>query len=216
MLFKIRKKYLPLLFIAATRSECQVILDKENQPLIKNEYGLTIFQLAEQVLLLKTGIGFKINEKNFNKYLDNLKPALAINFGICGALKDEIKIFDNYLIDKVYKLNATELDLRTQFHKRIINSDKMNLGSLLTVNQPVLNVIKRQELSQRTGYQLLDMEGYKVAQVMVGHHIPLWIIKQVTDFADEDTVDWIGTNKPKWQKILKKGIWDLIEMLDIV
>jgi nucleoside phosphorylase len=215
MIFKIKTKPLPLLLLAATRQECRVVLDQGNQQIIKNKFGLTLFQVSKNILLLKIGVGFKINRKKFSKLLDNLKPALAINFGICGALQDEIKIFDNYLIDKVYQVNAPEIDIRTQIHRRVVNSDKIKQGSLLTVNQPVLNVIKRKELSQKTGCQLVDMEGYKVTQAMVGNSIPLWIIKQVTDSADEGTKDRIRINRPKWQKNLQMGIYNLIQMLDI-
>jgi hypothetical protein len=50
---------------------------------------------------------------------------------------------------------------------------------------------------------------------MVGNSIPLWIIKQVTDSADEGTKDRIRINRPKWQKNLQMGIYNLIQMLDI-
>ena len=215
MLFKIKNKYLPLLLIAATRQECQVILDRENQQLKENEFGLTIFQLTEQVLLLKTGIGFKINKKAFYQFLNKLRPALAINFGICGALQDEIKIYENYLIAKVCQVNAPEIDLRAQIYKRIINPNQIKFGSLLTVNQPVLNVIKRKELFQKTGCQLIDMEGYKVTLALVNHAIPLCIIKQVTDHAKEGAQNLIHMNRSIWQKKMQKGIHNLIQMLNI-
>jgi len=58
---------------------------------------------------------------------------------------------------------------------------------LLTVNQPVTDETRRENLLHRFQADLVDMEGFHLARVCRSYSLPFYAVKAVSDFADKDS-----------------------------
>lgn len=207
-----REKYLPLLFVSATKAEAKSLLSlfkKEESKYCHDKY---LIQLEnKKVYLIITGIGFLIGTNIFAQYLNEIKPKLVINFGICGTLNSATSLNQNLLIEVTAISPDKEINLRKNYTKYYLFQIKnLPKSSLLTVVNPVLNGITRDHLFQKTGYQLVDMEGYFIADVCNKNNIPLWMLKHNTDFADKNANNFVRDYQAHWQELLAEGLFNLL------
>ena len=94
-----------------------------------------------------------------------------INAGVCGALHDGLER------GKVYRISSVNTDGAS----RCIAVEKEGMR-LVSVEKPVFEPERKESLSECA--DLVDMEGYAVAQVCAEHGVPCVMIKGITDFGD--------------------------------
>jgi nucleoside phosphorylase len=211
----IKKKFLPLLFTTAFRSEAEVIFRIHPFQLIDRVKNFQLFQhKPEPVFMLITGVGHHLKLSSLERWLKDTAPALLINFGICGGLDTTLPLFQNYLVNRVYHLGEPEISLELHYpelFKKLLNY--FPAYCLLTSEHPVLQEPLRKQLHQRTTCQLLDMEGYKLAKTAINYSLPIILLKQLTDYCDKGTVRNFRENQSTWQNNLRKGLTELLEVL---
>ena len=95
-----------------------------------------------------------------------------INAGVCGALNDALERGSVHRVSMIISEELDRIDLK---------DDGLRL---ISVEKPVFESERRRRLSEQA--DLVDMEGYAVAQVCQEHHVPCTLIKGVTDFGDSD------------------------------
>ncbi len=198
----IAEKYLPILFITALPFESKIILNHHNTNFKPKK--LTTYQLEESIYLIEVPVGFKSDLSILNRHIlqirlgeEKLSPKLLINFGICGALDSTIPIGLPFHIKKVYHFNKKLLEVNLP---EIVNL--FQPASLLTVDEPVLEAKRRNDIYSRTGCQLVDMEAFNIARFCREQNLPLCIVKVSSDLADEDSLKVIKANRSKLKKAL--------------
>lgn len=169
--------------IAALKAELRPLLDRndirEKAPLGK---GTLIRSTAYD--LLRTGVGRNKVLSVYTAYLEAFRPAVVINLGLAGALSRQHKIGEIYIIERYGygKSMLMETDLKTLF------GWGRRFGGLLTVDAPVLDRKRREELFDTTGLSMVDMEGYHFAALSRRYGIPFFSIKIISDRADRKAV----------------------------
>jgi len=211
----INKKFLPLLFTTAFPSEAEVIFRNKPFQLIGQIKKSRLFQRkSEPVFLLITGVGHQLESSSLEPWLKHIAPALLINFGICGGLDTTLPLFQNYLVSRVQHLEEQEISLELLYPElleKLLNH--FPACCLLTSEHPVLQEPLRKQLHQQTSCQLLDMEGYKLVKTAIDHSLPIILLKQLTDYCNEDTVRIFRENQSIWQNSLEKGLIQLLNVL---
>jgi nucleoside phosphorylase len=210
------RRVYPLLLISALRYESDVIL--RQYPYSEKQLlpGFSIFQLRnKKIFLLEIGSGKRLNMSKLKSAITQLNPGFIINFGICGALHQRMGMYQNYQVNSVRYNQESELNLTPD--QKILNAlshPKKNFPAarLLTVKEPVLDIEKREELRRKSRCDLVDMEAYFIAKIARDMLIPVFILKQVTDYAEEGAMQQIRQNLNKWQESLSQGLMGLLDI----
>lgn len=212
---KISSKNLPLIFVTAMRFESRALLDVFNFKIILKQGRLRLYQLRNfQVFILQVGMGVRAGEEEIKEQIRSLKPALLINYGICGALDPALNSMEMFIIDKVCAAGEPSILINEQIPKDLISISKaFPNSSLLTVNKSVLNVKKRQNIFHESGCALTDMEAYYIAGSARELSITLIILKLISDQADENTAIHITKNLQQLKRTLRESLIRLINLL---
>lgn len=155
--------------------------------------------LPEGADLLVTGIGtlpaaITLTEELCVRRAEGRLPERIINIGTCGALREEIPN-GVYEIDHVHKHDFNvemTSDIAFDALPREITPDTTGLfptGQLATGDTFVEDAATRDRIAQVAG--LVDMEGYALAAVAHRFGVPITLLKQISDRADEETA-------PEW------------------
>ncbi len=172
-----------LTLLAALKAELRPLLDcneiREKAPL---GTGTLIRSTAYD--FLRTSVGRNKALSVYTAYLEAFRPAVVINLGLAGALSRQHKIGEIHIIERYgYKENMlVETDLKTLF------GGDMRFGGLLTVDAPVLDRKRREELFDATGLSMVDMEAYHFAALSRRYGIPFFSFKIISDRADRKAV----------------------------
>jgi nucleoside phosphorylase len=199
------------------RQESSVILNHFFSDIEKRiSHGYTLFQFKDRnVYLLEIGFVNITDLPNLESAISQINPGLIINFGICGALHRRVTLNQNYMAKSVHYNNAEDIIL-SQDLDMLKSLSKSNwtvpIASLLTVKDPVLDSRHREELWQSTHCELVDMEAYYIALNAQRLGIPVAILKQVTDYADERAKQQIKGIKKRWQESLYQGLTEIVEL----
>lgn len=191
----LQKLYNPILIITALLFESRAILNHHKINIKPKK--LTTYQLSDSIYLIEVPIGFKFDPSILNHEVEKISPELLINFGICGSLKSSIPICSAFHIQTVCRLNEKFSEIRLPIIESVFQS-----ASLLTVDEPVLEMKQRDKLYSKTGCQLVDMEAYHIARFCEEQNMPLLIVKVSSDFADEDSLNVIKVNRAKLKQSL--------------
>ncbi len=207
---------IPLLFITALHQEAIPLFERIAMTRIKKDSGFTLFRRdAFPVFLLETGPGPLHTHTRLTTIFKDLSPLLVINFGICGALDDNIPLYKAYSIKSVQILGSTE-KLVTELPRIIPRSllDRFPPRNLLTVHRPVLNKAERETLLKTTDCHLVDMESYSILKAAAAYSIPCLLLKLVSDHADKNSLSRVKTNKKHWQKHIGHMLDFLLQLLE--
>lgn len=169
---------------------------------------LTTYQIRESIYLIEVPIGFNLEPSILNREVGKISPKLLINFGICGALDGSIPIGSPFRIQKLYHLQGKLFEFRVPTINTVFQS-----SSLLTVNDPVLDAKRRDELRSKTNCRLVDMEAFHIARFFQKLNIPLLIVKIASDFADENALNVIKANRTELKRSLTNAYEELITAL---
>jgi nucleoside phosphorylase len=205
-----------MLLISAMPQESSIILNQFSYHQEQIPQGYTLFRIKERkIYLLEIGFGNKADLTTLESTIISVNPAVIINFGICGALHSGIKLNQNYLAKSVNYNGAKEiilshdLDLLKSLPKSRL---ALPVARLITVKEPVLDSQSREELRQNTHCELVDMEAYYIALCARRLGIPVIILKQVTDHANEKAKEQIRRDKNRWQETLYRGLRDVLQL----
>lgn len=159
-----------------------------------------IARLPQDASVLVTGIGtvpaaLAVMEILASARAEGDLPARVVNVGTAGALKDGL--------DGVYEIGAVtkhdfNLDVISDISRYLLpdaieleTSGKLEVKNLATGDMFVSDTATRDRLAQN--WDLCDMEGYAVAAAASRLDVPVTLLKQVSDPANETSVgQWAG------------------------
>ncbi len=210
----IAPSYSPILFVTALRQESQTLIQNLPTETVFHENKSTIYKLDDKpAYLLELGIGIPRNFEILLQHVKKIQAKLMINFGICGALEQNIDLFQVFFIERVCQTEKPEILLaeeRNSFNKITGRYPK---SSLVTVEKPVVNPEQREKLLRISNSRLVDMEAYSLAEFAKKQQIPIIIIKVVSDYANEKSLEFTKQQKAIWQKKLRTALLDLLKNL---
>lgn len=200
--------FLPLLLVTALPFESEVVLRNTAYYQIFHRGKTRLLGLAgRKIYLLETGMGNRLENKEIIRQIIGVQPALLINYGICGSLDPGLKIKSVFRIERVCCESGQTVQLS---FPRVFSAPSdtayFPIASLLTVEEPVLHESRRSQLFRNSGYPLVDMEGYFIAKLAESYSLPLVMIKVISDFANEKTVETVRRNKSAYQKVLRETL----------
>jgi len=153
--------------------------------------------------ILVTGAG-KVNAAIATaSVLSSYSPSQVVNLGTAGALVDDL--FGIHVIGTVtqHDLNDQALFALTGMHFGSPITLKDAGPVLTTGDQFISDEQTRQKLASHA--QLVDMEGYAIAAAAIAAQIPVMLVKQVSDSADDsasrswrETVDYCAEQLGAW------------------
>ncbi|QGU05662.1 nucleosidase [Corynebacterium comes] len=117
-------------------------------------------------------------------------PSRVINIGTAGALRDD-HAFGVFEIDRVHKHDFQSAEIPGVTGEALPiafepeTSGHFPTAQLATGDTFVEDSATRERLAQEAG--LVDMEGYAVAAVAHRFGVPVTLLKQISDNADEET-----------------------------
>ena len=132
------------------------------------------------VVVAVSGMGMAAARVATESLIQKQGCRLIINAGVCGALKDSLPRGAVYHVSSVANEAADEIDIQEEGLR------------LISVDEPVFETERKQRLAGQG--DLVDMEGYAVAQVCHAHQVPCRLIKGVTDFGDHHGKEDIQTH----------------------
>jgi predicted HTH domain antitoxin len=161
------------LLVFAHRGEAKSFLSRLD--LKENKIGpITIFS-NESTSVLICGQGLKNADKALFETLEVLKDInLIINLGICGSLKDSIKL------NNVYKVK-TSLNFKDDKILSLVDKgvDCISTSKIINSSEGKLKLSKQADI--------VDMELYAIASISNKRNIPFHSYKLAADPANEDT-----------------------------
>lgn len=203
------KKNSPTLILTALRFESRIIFENFKTRLLRSKDNLKLYQIEDRdIFLLETGMGIRISEESFARCLKRIQPALLFNFGIAGALSPELSLLSTVRVNTVCSPDRPALKSGLREKQPILNA--IPEASLLTVDEPVLTASEREQLLEKYGCDLVDMETYHLARIAKTRKIPLISVKIVSDYANENTLDCVRNLKTDLQTELKIFVLPLI------
>lgn len=153
--------------------------------------------LPDEANVLITGIGTLPAALAVTEALARAErlPERVVNIGTCGALRDGLDgVFE---IDRVTK-HDFHLEVLSDIRRYLLpefleleTSGRFPVQGLATGDMFVSDSATRERLAQASG--LCDMEGYAVAAACQRFGVPVTLLKQVSDPANETSVgQWAG------------------------
>jgi nucleoside phosphorylase len=201
ILHELKSENLPLLFITAYYQEARPLLDRFPGIKMKTDSPFRLYQHADFPLhLLQTGPALADKTDWLSDIISELRPSLIINLGICGALDDQIPLYQAFSTGTVY-LSGSDKPLAVHPPQTLPHNftNKFPQAKLLTVFRPVLKNEEKGNLRKSSGCQLVDMEGYFIVRTAQQLSIPCIVLKLVSDHANADASNLVKSNKEQWQ-----------------
>ncbi len=148
------------------------------------------FYKSRRVVLVQTGVGLDRALRAARLTLSLFPVDLFISVGYACGLKDEIKIGDLVVGEKVIQLDQDmEKTFAADSHLLFLAdqvADRVFKGSILTVGRIIENPEEKKALAKSTGAIVLDMESAAVAQVAAAARVPCLFLRAVSDLVSED------------------------------
>ncbi|UCF64972.1 MAG: hypothetical protein JSW33_03825 [bacterium] len=204
-----------LLLISAFRQESSIILDDYSYQHTKSLQKFHLFQLQDYpIYLLELGKISIIDPDSLETIIHQIGPDFMVNFGICGGLTDRVKLHQNYLITRVKHPDTEEITLsQPAVFQKTDSTTILQTAELFSAKEPILDKKKRNDLRKSSACDLVDMEGYLIAHIAQKLDIPLIILKQVSDFADQHAKKLIKNHVRIWQNGLKQGLYEILTLI---
>jgi nucleoside phosphorylase len=170
-----------LLFAWATLDEAQVFLQTHNaKPLDQFAFS---HEGGKSVII---GMGKAAIEKRLLPHLD--KKTHLVNVGLAGALKKNLGSGHLFEIGSVCHQNST------------CECGPKGL-KLVTVTKPLY-----ERKNYESQFDLVDMEGFFLAQFAIKYRIPYTLLKMVSDYCDEYSHETILSHLPQFSLAISDAI----------
>ena len=183
-----------------------------------------------KIILSKSGVG-KVNSATTTQFIiDKYKPIYIINIGISGGLSPDLKSGDTIIAEKMvqhdfdvtafgnpkgYMDNGIEPDKPTIYHsdKLLISKfrkyNSLKLGTIATGDIFVADTKLKHSIKKEFGADAIDMESASIAQTAERNHIPVIVLRTISDGVNETTNDY----KKNKQSIAKPPAITVIDIL---
>lgn len=159
----------------------------------------------------------KLTFHNFRKsplILENSRD-LILNMGFAGALDQNLALGQVVLIKQVIDaqtnqkviIDSTAHQLAAEF----ATNESLPKVRLLTSKEPVTDSVLRDELRQKTGADIVDMEGFSLFEIARQGGIPIVSFKVISDNADNDAWQMVKQNTDKWSEALGQTVFEFIK-----
>ncbi len=132
-----------------------------------------------------SGIGQKRARHTTRKMCQNANdfcPERLISLGFCGGTQDNL-VIGQLIIANRLSYNGQEIELENRYLTEAMGSLKESLyrvGKFQTFNRPIFS--KNKILKDTVA---IDMESFAIAQTARNHHIPITVIKVVSDIVPD-------------------------------
>jgi len=153
------------------------------------------------IVLTCSGIG-KVKSAAHTQYLiDHFQVECIFLIGVAGAINPDLQIGDiiisdraieyDYWQDHWYQADPRLIEAAVNAGKRLGLAEKVLVGSVLTGDQPCVDMGKKSQLRQHYSGDCVEMEGAAVAHVCWMNAVPFVIIRAISDLANEKAIDAI-------------------------
>lgn len=155
-----------------------------------------------KLFLCLSGIG-KVNASITTEYLiEHYHVDLIINSGCCGSLLEKIKVLDTVIIRYATYHDFTPLRIMQEcvpdqgkiqadskliaFAENICKKQNISywIGGIASGDCFVTDSKVRDRIFEETGCIAVDMESASIAHTAKKNHIPFFILRTISDFAD--------------------------------
>lgn len=182
--------FFPLLLLTAIPFETKAVRTVGRWRQISAPYPLFARE-GKPVFLLEVGLGMQLRPADLRGVIQRSAARTVVNIGLCGALDPEVAPGSFYRVNRVV---MPEKPVRMVAVSSHIHSRNLPVHSLLTVSEPVLSREQREMLFRRYRCGLVDMEAYRLAEALRNEPVSLYILKLVSDRADESALQFIQNN----------------------
>ncbi|MCK4827296.1 5'-methylthioadenosine/S-adenosylhomocysteine nucleosidase [bacterium] len=153
------------------------------------------------IVLTCSGIG-KVKAAAHTQYLiDHFQIECIFLIGVAGAINPDLQIGDiiisdraiehDYWQDHWYQADRRLIEAAVNAGKRLRLTGRVLVGSVLTGDQPCIDMGKKSQLRQHYSGDCVEMEGAAVAHVCWMNAVPFVIIRAISDLANEKAIDAI-------------------------
>ena len=156
-----------------------------------------VHQLNDNLIkVVISGIGQKraaIKTKSLCEKQEKFSPDYLINFGFCGATKDELTTGDLIFANRL-RYNNQEIQLQNIYidkAKDVFQGTKYHIGKIQTFDLPVFS---RRRVCEDT--LAVDMESFVIGETCMKYQIPIIVIKVVSDIVPKKV-----SLKSLWQQV---------------
>lgn len=185
---------------------------------------------GKDVVVVRSGIG-KVNAAVCTQILiDDFGADHIINTGLAGSLKPEVKLGNmvissdavhhdvdavgfGYALGQVPRMKTVEfvadeamIECAKKACENIISKNNVHVGRIVSGDQFISDVSKKEEIISNFGGYCTEMEGASIAQVAYINAVPFVILRAISDNADESSID----QEPEFEK---NGLNDSAEVI---
>jgi len=135
-------------------------------------------------LVVISGMGKAKAARATEFLLDAHKPSAVLNVGLCGALSRDLPRGAQLRIASAVDGDSILAGRPAQAEpcSPAVSCGLPRVGNLASVDEPVFDDRRRAALAEYA--DVVDMEGWAIAHVCRGRHVPVHLLKAVSDFAD--------------------------------
>lgn len=139
---------------------------------------------------------------------------VIINYGVVGALKDDIKTLHTCIVEKtvhydydISEIDKVEVGRHLEYESIYIHSSEklIELARKVKPDLPLLTLAsgdkfigspdKKRELGDRFGADICDMEGAGIALIANRANVPYLMIKTISDSLEGEATEYMNTFK---------------------
>ncbi|MEI7900146.1 MAG: UbiA-like polyprenyltransferase [bacterium] len=163
----------------ATAEEARPLLDRGHAERI-SEVPFVVYRFSGHARVMISGMGMASAREACRALVERHAVREVINAGVCGALADGIDRGRVFTVSSV--VDGAQPERACFLHPD--HAPGLERRTLVTVQAPVFDPDQRTVMAKAG--ELVDMEGFAVADVCRERHIPCCLIKGVTDYGDRN------------------------------
>jgi adenosylhomocysteine nucleosidase len=182
-----------IVLVAAFRSEASGILGLLDNVTRGKTGGVKFWQGgvgAHEISVVLCGAGPEKAAVSLGQAAGIITEAeLVINFGVCGALREDTALGRIVVMESVaavWRAEEAPLDL---LQPDVGAADACAGAHLVTHSRPVFDSRVASRLASRFAADYVDMEAWEVASFARQRNIPVAVVKAVSDRADEKSAE---------------------------
>lgn len=204
-----KPRSLELLVISALKQEIKGLIDQfrpqttEIKPgYLSSRYWETVVN-GNSIGFRVCGVGKKRSVKDISSLLNQIRPRQILIIGFSGSLISSFSIGNIAIVESTQHEKSTisfDLDLTQKIEHALKNAQKpYRLGKAVTVESVVDTAKAKTHLHSTSQADCVDMESYHLASLAKIHHIPIAMIRVISDYADETIgLDFNAIPRGKW------------------
>ncbi|MGB3976974.1 MAG: hypothetical protein WBM02_06135 [bacterium] len=149
------------------------------------------------------GVGKKRAVKDFASSLKQVRPNQILVIGFSGSLSTDLSIGDIAIIEST-QYNGSTLAFNSDLTQKVKLALKearisFNSGKSVTVDSVIDTAKAKNHLHSISQADCVDMESHHLASLADTYHIPIAMIRVISDYADETIgMDFNAIPRGKW------------------